>query len=191
MSFLNLKLPPVVGSDTARQEERLVLIVHKHWWALLREIAGILVLFIVPFILVGLVSTVVPPSIDAAQLGAASGFVAALWALLCWHLIFSRWTDFYFDVWIITNWRIIDLDLRGLFHVDIATILDLDHIQDIQTESVGVIQNLLGFGLINIQTAATRREVSFIDCPTPRKIESRIREAQTELMRIKGAHGHV
>ncbi len=179
---------PGLGNDS-RPDEHVVATIHKHWWALLREMVGIALLFLAPFIVIPFIGALLGSSGNAAQLGAVVGFLGSLWALICWQLLFARWTDYYFDMWIITNWRIIDIDLRGLFRLDIATILDLDHIQDIKTESIGVIQNLLGFGRIFVQTAATDREFEFDDAPNPRRIEQLIRDSQEELIQLKMSQG--
>ncbi len=182
-----------IGTDDARRGERLITVVHHHWFTLLKEVVGVGILFVIPFIALPLVGSFVSQSgqlsIPASDIGAMLGFFGSLWALLCWQLLFARWTDFYFDVWIITNWRIIDFDLQGLFRIDITTLMDLDHIQDINTKSNGVIQNILNFGEIEIQTAGTKREFLFEEIPNPRNIERLIRSAQEELLGLKAAAG--
>lgn len=181
---------PGIEEHGARQNERLIIRVHKHWFALFREVAGIALLFIVPLIAIPVAGTLFATSSNAADLGAITVFFASLWALICWSLLFARWTDYYFDILIITNLRIIDVDLRGLFHVDISSILDLDNIQDIKTESIGIVRNLLGFGRIVIQTASSAREFKFEDAPYPRRIEKLIRNAQEELLVLKNQHSN-
>lgn len=179
------------GIKDGRAEERTVAVVHKHWWALVREVVGVALLFVAPLIALPVLATFFATSADAAQMGALFGFLGASWALISWHILFTRWTDYYFDMWIITNWRVVDIELKGLFRLDIATILDLDHIQDIKTESVGVIANVLNFGRVVIQTAGTSREFEFRDCPAPRKVERIIRDSQEELVAIKRSRGEL
>lgn len=172
--------------ESPRREERVIAVIHSHWFVLLREVFSVLLLFILPFIAVPLIGYVITEAgIPAAQIGAVFGLMGSLWALLCWQLLFVRWTDYYFDVWIISNWRIIDIELRGLFKLDIATILDLSHIQDITTRTTGIIQNILGFGNITIQTAAQKREFVFEEAHNPRKVEQLIRSAQAEHLRLE------
>lgn len=177
--------------DTNRPEEHIVAVVHKHWWALLREVVGVGLLFLAPLIALPVLAIFFGSAVDADTIGATFGFIGAAWALVCWHLLFTQWTDYYFDMWVITNWRVVDIDLRGLFKLDIATILDLDHIQDIKTESTGVIANVLNFGRITVQTAGTSREFEFIHCPKPRRVEKIIRDSQEQLIAIKRARDAV
>lgn len=174
-----------------KHDERLVTIVRHHWFILLKDVFGVLMLFLIPFIVVPLASVyVVQSGVPAAQIGAVFGFLGSLWALICWQLLWVKWTDYYYDVWIVTNWRIIDIDQRGLFKRNIASILNLDHIQDIDYELHGLIGNILNFGHFNVQTAGARNEFDFDDAANPAAVERVIRDAQEELLKIK-AHDQV
>lgn len=171
--------------------ERIVLIVHHHWWNLFKEVVGVALLFIAPIIVVPFIGAFLGASGGAAQTGAAFAFIGALWALMCWHILFVRWTDFYFDVWVITNWRIIDMNLKGLFNIDIGSMLDLDHIQEITSSTNGIIQNVLGIGTIFVQTAATKHsEFEFTEVSDPQRIENIIRKVQVELHSTKSQNQH-
>lgn len=170
---------------TAYNNERVLLVVHHHWWNLLKEVIGVALLFVAPLIVIPVASTFFV-GVNAAEAGAAFGFAGALWALFCWHQLFVRWTDFYFDIWVITNWRIIDMNLERLFHINIGSMLDLDHIQEITSTTNGIIENLLGIGTIFIQTAATKHsEFEFTEVASPQHIERVIRQAQIELHSTK------
>jgi hypothetical protein len=168
-----------------RPEEHIVAVVRHHWWVLLRETIAIILLFflpffVVPFFMAGLASGNTSLSIPVGF----EVFFSAFWALIMWHMLFMRWTDYYFDMWIITNIRIIDIDQRGFFHRDITTLLDLDHIQDINTQTVGVIGNILNFGTLMLQTAGVKIEFIMDEVAHPQKVERLIRDAQ-----IAHAHG--
>lgn len=177
---------PGLNLGHAYSNERIVLIVHHHWWNLLKEVLGVALLFLAPIIAIPILGALFGAGPNASQLGAIFGFLGALWALFCWHQLFVRWTDFYFDVWVITNWRIIDMDLKGLFNVDIGSMLDLDHIQEITSSTKGIIQNILGIGTIFIQTAATKHsEFRFTEVSSPQRIENMIRKVQMELHTTK------
>lgn len=175
-----------------RADEYLVTIVRHHWWVLLKSVFGVFIIFLLPFIAVPLLGFYLTQSgVAVATAGAMSGFFGSLWALICWQLLFVRWTDYYYDVWIITNWRIIDIDQIGLFRRNTASIMDLSHIQDMDTELNGIIGNLLNFGHINVQTAGTRNEFDIDDVGNPTKVEAMIREAQAKLLHHPPAAGAV
>ena len=60
-----------------------------------------------------------------------------------------------FDTWIITSRRIIDIEQQGLFSRHVAEI-PLSRVQDITIEVNGILETLLRFGTIRIQTAGER-----------------------------------
>ena len=179
----------VLGFNDFKDQERVVMIARHHWWILFREVFVLVILFLVPFFLIPLVF------MFAVQGGTAPSnvpggvvlFFSAAWALVMWNLIFARWTDFYYDIWVITNWRIIDIDQKGFFNRQISTLLTLDHIQDIETTTSGIIGSVLNFGHVQVQTAAARDEFEFNDVANPTSVDETIRAAQEEELRLFGS----
>ena len=172
-----------------RPDEHIVAVVRHHWFVLVRDTIGIFILFLVPFLVIPFVAAGIIGGGTSLAIPAGFGlFFSALWALIMWHLLFMRWTDYYFDMWIITNLRIIDIDQRGFFHRDLTTLLDLDHIQDINTKTVGIIGNILSFGTLMLQTAGAKVEFIMDEVAHPQKVERMIRDAQMEHARGK-LHG--
>lgn len=88
------------------------------------------------------------------------------WFLLMWIGAFIIWTDYFLDVLIVTNKRIINIEQKALFSREIAS-LRLDKIQDITIDINGVLATFLSFGNIRIQTAGEQEEflVRFIKNP--------------------------
>jgi hypothetical protein len=179
----------VLGFSDFRDEERVVAIVRHHWWVLFRDIAGLVILFIVPFFLIPIAFAIAVQGGNGAPAipGGVVLFFAAAWTLIVWNLLFARWTDYYYDIWIITNWRIIDIDQRGFFHRDVSTLLTLDHIEDIEASVKGIIESLLNFGHVQVQTAAAKDVFDIDDVPNPPGVDQMIREAQEEQLRVFGA----
>lgn len=178
----------VLGFADFRDEERVVAIVRHHWWVLFREIGGLAVLFVVPFFLVPIAFSFFSAEGAPSVSGGVILFFSSWWLLVVWNLLFARWTDYYYDIWIITNWRIIDIDQQGFFKRNVSTLLTLDHIEDIETSTSGIIGNLLNFGHIQVQTAATEREFNIDEVPNPNSVEQIIRSAQEEQIRVFGYH---
>ncbi|MBI3574014.1 hypothetical protein HY090_03105, partial [Candidatus Kaiserbacteria bacterium] len=104
----------VLGFKDFREGERIVAIIRHHWWVLLRSLIGIAILFVLPFFLAPLVFGFAAQGGTTPQIsGGVVLFFSAAWALIMWNFLFARWTDYYYDIWIITNWRIIDIDQQG------------------------------------------------------------------------------
>ncbi len=178
---------PPYGIADFKERERVVAVVRHHWFVLFRDILGILILFLLPFFFVPFVWASLAQSAGAAVSGGVVLFFGAWWTLLMWNFLFARWTDYYYDIWVITNWRIVDIDQQGLFKRNTATLLTLDHIQDVEAQLQGVFGNVLNFGHVQVQTAATQREFSMDDVANPGRVVEIIREALAEKSKVFGA----
>ena len=167
-----------------KADEEVIVIARHHWFVFFRDVVGIAVLFILPFFAIPVLGLFIAQG-GVQVPGGFAFFFASLWALILWNMLFARWTDYYYDVWIVTNWRIIDIDQKGLFNRNISTLLNLDHIEDVTTEVNSVIGTLLNYGDLQVQTAAANREFIIKEIFTPRKIEKIIRDAQQARLGLK------
>lgn len=62
------------------------------------------------------------------------------------------WLDYYFDITIVTNERIIDINQVGLFNRSVSE-LYLTQVQDVSGAQKGLLQNMFHYGDVTIQTA--------------------------------------
>lgn len=93
--------------------------------------------------------------------------------LMLWILGFLIWIDYYFDVWIITNERIINIEQKGLFTRDISE-LRYESVQDVTSSVVGLIPTMLNFGDVSVQTAAKEERFLFRQVGDPFTIKDQI-----------------
>lgn len=153
--------------------EHKVIEVRKHWFALAKHflLAGAAALF--PPFVVAFVN-LSPGSFQiAGNDTVALLFVYILWLMLIWLWLFFEWTDYYLDVWIITDQKVISVDQQRLFVREIAT-LQLDKIQDVTVEVKGIIPTMFHFGDILIQTAGENREFIMLQIAEPQKVRDNI-----------------
>ncbi len=99
-----------------------------------------------------------------------------LWLLIIITFLTVKWTEYYLDVWYITNIRVVDVDQGGLFARKTKT-LKLNRVQDITVEVKGALATLVGFGDIHVQTAGASRQIVLRQSPAPHEIKSAIMEA--------------
>lgn len=97
----------------------------------------------------------------------------SIYYLFIWLFFFFSFIDYYLDVWIITNERIIDIQQRGFFSRVIAE-QKLFRVQDVTSEVNGFIPTLLRYGDCHIQTAGTKQRFYFHEVPNPDKIRDDI-----------------
>lgn len=97
-------------------------------------------------------------------------------------LIFSYlWFNFlnwYFNVGIITNKRVIDIDYHGVIYKEF-TVAKLNKIEDITSKTGGYLQSIFDYGNVFIQTAGTEVNIEFINIPQPSKVVSVINNLLT------------
>ena len=158
--------------------EKMIRRVRKHWFVLFERIIILFLIFLAPFILYVFISgtelQLGPDRAITLELDTALFvFMSAAWSLFIWMKCIAFWTDYYLDMWVITNKRLIDIEQHGFFHREIST-LRMEQIQDITIETRGILATLLNFGHIHVQSAAESREFTIRGIPNPQKIKELI-----------------
>lgn len=154
-----------------RPAETIKQVVHRHWFNIAMHfliLFCIAALIVAGFIIVPIVSA--PYSIVIE--GPLLTFFETLVLLLLWIYGFLIWIDYYFDVWVITDQRIINIEQKGLFK-RVTSELELSRVQDVTTDISGFIPTLLDFGDVLVQTAGEQDHFVFrqIACPNDCKNE--------------------
>ncbi len=158
-------------------QEHIVKIVRRHWFNILQQyffiFLGVIILGAFPLLFSEINSTPVTLSFGFSNSPYIVPFFQSLFALLIWVIAFIIWIDYYFDVWIITNERIVNIEQRGLFIRQVSE-LKFSNIQDVTTEVQGLIPTLLNFGNVYVQTAGTKTRFNFRKVPNPYKLKALI-----------------
>jgi uncharacterized membrane protein YdbT with pleckstrin-like domain len=133
----------------------------KHWWILFKAV-------VVPalFAVVVLVLLILVP-IPLARLLMAMLFLASL-LFLAWQIV-----DWYNDVYIITDDRIVDIEKVPLISEDRRE-ARLVMIQDVNYRQPDFLARTLGYGDIIIETAAKTGAFTFSNVPNPQQVQMEI-----------------
>ena len=148
-----------------RENEKVLKVVHRHWFNLLSHMFVVIVLsglllgsfFLVPLLFPELLT----PAYQSLLL-----FIQNTFFIFTWLLGFLVWIDYYFDVWIITNERIVNIEQKGLFVRHVSE-LRFTRIQDVTTEVTGLLETILDFGDVLVQTAAEEEHFIFRQVGSP------------------------
>ena len=99
--------------------------------------------------------------------------VAVIFLHQLWIIAFMYLADFYLDVWVLTNKRLIFIEQKGMFS---RTVIDfeLGNIQDISSDVHGVLRTLFHYGNIRIHTASENQNFDFKDVGDPDYIKYEI-----------------
>ena len=154
-------------------EEHLVLKFRKHWFVLLRDEFGTAFSVLLPFIVV-LLLEFAGVDVRAALPPALIEFIHFWWLLIVWLALCIIWTNYYLDLWIVTDKRLVSIDQTRLFYRE-ATTLSLMNVQDVTVEQYGIMETMLNFGTLTVQTAGpTTNNMSIRGVAQPNKIKNSI-----------------
>jgi uncharacterized membrane protein YdbT with pleckstrin-like domain len=181
-----------------REDEHILFEIRKHWFVIATEVSILILLAFIPLLapqlldLAGLkfnfgeLSPLGVGAFDATSFWSVYIFLYCLWLLILWIIGFVFWTNYYLDVWIVTNEKIVDVEQLGMFKREVS-ILHLDRIQDITTEVTGIVQTFLKFGDLHVQTAGQQREFVIHDISSPDEVGKKLNEI---LMKYKVVPKH-
>ncbi len=159
--------------------EKILRVIHRHWFDIAVHYALIVVVVILQ-----IVSIVFAEHI-AALFGLTAMMPLMLFVhsgiiLLLWFFGFVIWIDYWLDVWVVTDQRVINIEQRGLFSRHVSE-LHFHTVQDVTTQVHGFIPTLLNFGDVEVQTASERTRFLFRRVPDPYSIKAMIIERQREV----------
>lgn len=103
-----------------------------------------------------------------------------IWYLLTFTFAFERFLVWFFNVEIVTNKRILDVNIPNILFRDI-TQTPLEKIQDVTAETAGFMRSLLAFGDVRVQTAGSIPEIKFEAVPSPNKISQILNDLWREI----------
>lgn len=156
-----------------QQGEQIMSTLRKHWILFFLEVAGLTVLFFIPFFISAL-----PFSVPLLSPSSAT-FFGAVWMLVLFMRAFVVWTNYYFDIWIVTNMRLVDIEQKALFNRRSST-LELEHIEDITVHVDGFLESMIGYGTLSVQTAARMQEFLINDIQYPEDAKQIIYSCQRQ-----------
>ena len=161
---------------TFDKDEHIVFEVRKHWFILAQEIFWASIAVFAPLVFYAIFS-VVPVEVNAyGNPVILFLFLYFFWLVVVWMTTFIFWTDYYLDLWIITNKKLIDVEQQGLFNREIAT-MQLSKIQDVTSEQRGIMATLLKFGDLHVQTAGREKEFVIRGVRNPEKLRKQLNDA--------------
>lgn len=92
--------------------------------------------------------------------------VSAGWYLFVSGFVLAKFMGWFFNIYIITDERIVDVDFLNIFFRRIST-AKIEEIQDVNVTSSGAMETFFGYGNVFIQTAAEVSQFEFLAVPKP------------------------
>ena len=154
--------PDHVDFESRAKEEKVVLFLRQHIIVNVKWVLATTVMIFVPTIaaLFGIFSTL-PTGFELV--------ITLSWYLVTLAYAFENFLNWYFNVYIVTNMRIVDVDFHNLIYKQVSD-ANLDKIQDVTYNMGGVARTIFNYGDVFIQTASEVSEFDFLAVPNPDRV---------------------
>jgi len=155
-------LPKNITFETQESEEKIILLLRKHFITNVSWILITILMIFAPLILRWI------PLLEFFP-WRFKFMTIIMWYLMTTAFVFEKFLSWYFNVFIITDERIVDVDFISLAYKEI-TETKIDRIQDITFTMGGAVRSLFNYGDVFVQTAGQIPRVEFEDVAKPDKV---------------------
>lgn len=162
-------------SSLIRQKsyEKVVFVLRRHPVTFIPPTIMFLVLVSVPVAVFFLISTLYPGFVETSVLFPLSVLLGSTYLLAIVLIYFTVFIEWYLDIWIVTNDRVLDVEQLNLFSRTISE-LDLFRIQDVTTNVKGFFSTMFNYGDVEIKTASQNIDIVFHQVPDPNHVRQEI-----------------
>ncbi len=149
--------------------EKVKFVLRRHPITFIPSLLLFVASLVVPVLVYLMISNLFPHLFDNEAIYAAGVLAGSIYCLSAILFGYGSFIDFYLDLWIVTNDRIVDIEQFGLFSRTISE-LDLFRIQDVTTDTQGLFATVFKYGDVVIKTASTNTSIVFKKVRDPNKI---------------------
>lgn len=167
--------------ESQEADEKVILIVRKHWTILLIPFFIGFVILAVALTLSALIRNAIPEVFD----GNGDTILACVLSIIILYdllYMFLSWLIRYLNVAILTGEHLVDIEQPSLFSRKVSE-LDLDCIEDASAAQRGIFQTTLKYGEVIVQTAGELPNFVFKGICDPYEISQKIMEVKEAYMK--------
>jgi hypothetical protein len=170
-------------------DEKIVIVLHRHWFVFVRHVFILILIAGVPPVVALIWSQIATFELVSGSLSHTLLVMgAALYYIFLWILMYGFWLDYYLDIFIITDKRIVDIEQDGLFGRTVAE-ERLYRIQDVTSDAQGIMATTLHFGNVYVQTAGKTERFIFEQVAHPESVARTILELTDKIVdRLEDDH---
>jgi len=160
--------PKNLRFETQEKKEKIILLLRRHLITNIPWLVITLALVFAPLVIIRMTPLGFLP-------GPYRLIITLVWYLLTFAFAFEKFLSWFFNVNIITDERIVDIDFPSILYKDISE-TKIDQIQDVSVKVGGFIRSLFNFGDVAIQTAGAVPEIRFEAVPNPEQVSRILNE---------------
>ncbi len=169
------------------EDEKILLLLRAHPITNLSWIIPAILLFIWPFLAEPVIQFF---NFDLSPVPQAFGLLFLIVNyLVILTIVFEGFLYWYFNVYIVTNKNIIDVDFHSILfkNIDVAP---LRNIEDASSSMAGLLSSIFHFGDVFIQTAGASRNIEFTSVPRPHHVADFILDQSHKIHGKGGMHAN-
>jgi uncharacterized membrane protein YdbT with pleckstrin-like domain len=159
--------PDGIRFETQEEEEKVILFLRQHPIVLLPSFLLGVVLVLAPSVFVPLIIRNLKLPIEFPPGYLVVG--TAIWYLGTFGILLSRFLRWFFNIYIVSNERLVDIDFIHLLYKEFSE-ARLSKVQDITYKTGGVLAVIFNFGNVLIQTAGQLPNFEFELVPSPDRV---------------------
>jgi hypothetical protein len=164
--------PSGIHFETQEQEETVELFLRQHPIVNLPWVMVSFLLLLIP-------NVILPPLLVSFNLTSIipGGYVlvgTVFWYVATLGFILTNFISWFFNIYIVTNERIVDIDFYFLLYKHFSQ-AELTRIQDLSFTSSGILPTVFNYGNVIVQTASETPSLEFDKVPYPEKVVETIR----------------
>lgn len=147
------------------ENEKILLLLRRHFVTNVPWITLTTILIFLPFLFPFLIHYFPFPLPSQHTLA----LYLAFYYLIVFGFALINFTLWYFQAGLVTNMRVIDVDLSGILYRQVAE-AKLEHIEDVSYQQAGFIRSLFNYGTVLVQTAGTQESIEYDRVPRPSRV---------------------
>ncbi|QQS22921.1 PH domain-containing protein [bacterium] len=164
--------------------EKIMLVVREHWFLFGLKILAIALLMSLP-VVIRILMAILGFELASDTINSLLSVGVQLYYLGLLVALFIIWVLYYLNVHVVTDQRIVDIDQVGLLFREVSE-LNIETIEDVTSQNIGIFGNFLNYGTVFIQTAGAAQRFEFNNVPNPGEIASLILKLYEEHSNSKG-----
>ncbi|KKR72643.1 MAG: seg [Microgenomates group bacterium GW2011_GWC1_41_8] len=157
--------PRHIRFATQTKTEQVILFLRQHPITQIPWIISAFIITILPFFLLPLIENVLPVSIPLNY----RFIIFSFWYLMTFAFIYVNFILWYYNVNIVTNERVVDIDFAYLLVQEVSA-TRITQIEDVTYRRIGVLATLFDYGNVFVQTAGTEANIEFLGIPQPKRV---------------------
>lgn len=164
--------PDGVRFETQEAKEDVILFLRQHPIVNVPWVIIAIILVLAPTVLFPFIAVFLP---IATTLPVGYMIVGTVfWYVATFGFILSNFLYWFFNIYIVTNERVVDIDFLYLLYKRFSQ-AELSKIQDISFASGGILATIFDYGNVTIETAGEAPNLEFEKIPHPEKVVETIR----------------